>query len=472
MAAAAFLFAWRSAWAFDTGHHFDLTETVLREEGFSATPIQAVQVANWLTDYYSVRPLSHENVKTDLNKLHFDNLYDTAEVERYWGWLMSNAREATLQAARSEDPVAMLAVTGILLHAVQDFASHSNWVDVHRGEISSPYRRETWLAEGPPEGIQIFTGSYPPYPTPPKDGYPEHGDYDHGLNKDSHIRPMWSEAYVSAYCMTHEVLGALRSWAEEGCPGFWARVRDYRLDDANQKRLDLDVEASRNISMWVTGKGSEGHWKGGESGAAGYLSKVAVEWTYSLPSVVVQHVKKRLAGERLAPGLYTTEAPPPLPPIPRFQGDRTVVEVAITYLAEMRGGGRRIDRGRKADLYAVTTVGSQRYIDRVVRGKKRYPDPWFTIHVTDGTETEIPVRLEVWDQDEVLWRKDDPCDINPAAGKKDLNFTVRVGDDRLQGDLEGYYNGPERTFEIAGAKPDDMRVLIRGYVRTRKLGSR
>ena len=146
-AAAALLLAWSGASAFDTGHHFDLTGAALREEGFGATSIQAVQVANWLTDYYAANPLSRGAVRTDLNRLHFDNLYGTDEVARYWARLLANAREIALDAARSDDPVTMLAMTGLLLHAVQDFDSHSSWVDGRRAQFPEPFRRESEIHE-------------------------------------------------------------------------------------------------------------------------------------------------------------------------------------------------------------------------------------------------------------------------------------------------------------------------------------
>ncbi len=458
-----------SAGAFDTGHHIDLTEAVLREDRFGDPATQVVEVTNWFTDYFAVSPLSRPEVSANLLKLHFDNLYSTEAVARYWGWLMHNAKEATLEAARADDPLAMLAVTGLMLHAVQDFHAHSNWAELHDVATPAPFSRETWFTSGPPAGVKVFTGSYPPYPSPPPPGHPEHGDYNSGLNKDSHTRPLWAEAYVAAYCTTEEVLGALRTWAEEARPGFWRKAKEIQFDGPEQQRIDRAVEAARVLSMAVEGKGAKGHWKGPESGSARYLSTFGVEWTSSKPSLVEQLVKNGSVQQRLAFNLYSANAPPWLAPIKSFDGDRNIVEVKITYVAEQRGGGRRIDRGRNADLFAVTTVGAQRYVDRVLRGQKSHADPWTTIHVAGAGEAEIPVRLEVWDQDEILGRKDEQCDINPVAGRKELTFTVRVTDDHLQGDLSGLYTGPERPFEIGGAAPDGLGVVVRGFVRTRRL---
>ena len=48
----AALAAAKSASAFDTGPHFDMTRDALSEEGFGELAIQYVQVTNWLTDIH------------------------------------------------------------------------------------------------------------------------------------------------------------------------------------------------------------------------------------------------------------------------------------------------------------------------------------------------------------------------------------------------------------------------------------
>ena len=101
-----------------------------------------MQLDNWLIDYYS-------NTKTDLlkpsiavskddsDKLHFDNLYSTTQVTHYWGHLARNGRRAIQDAAKQNDPLQGLTLLGVSLHAVQDFYTHSNWVERTRVPITA-----------------------------------------------------------------------------------------------------------------------------------------------------------------------------------------------------------------------------------------------------------------------------------------------------------------------------------------------
>jgi hypothetical protein len=458
--------------AFDTGYHVDLTAAVMREEGFGETPIKAVQVSNWLTDYYAVSPTSKDVVQDELSRLHFDNLYDSQRVGNYWGWLLHNAEVAFVQAAEAEDPETALTLLGLVLHAVQDFYSHSNWVETHSREQGAPFRRETWLADGVPDDVDLFTGVYPPSPSPPPPGFPEHGDYDSGMNKDSLIRPLWAEAHVFAYCASHEILELVRLWTERASPGFWKMLQQFKQAPPDQKRLDDDVVAARRLSMWVKGKGSDGHWKGDESGSVRYMSKFTMGWAPSHASIFVRKIKGERVHELLTSDLYSTEPSPPIPEVSPFDDARRVVVLRTTYVEEIRKGGGRIDSTGKADLYAVVQIGDQQYIDRTLRKKRNYDDPWLTLHFAESDEPEIPVRIAVWDEDPANPFGKDQCDINPAAEEKDLRFRLRFEGDLLSGDVDGCHNSAEVSFEVSGQAPDRHRVLFRGYVATQELRAR
>jgi len=457
---------------FDTGYHVDLTAAAMREKGFDETAIKAVQLSNWLTDYYSVSPTSRDPVQLELAKLHSDNLFDERQVSNYWGWLMHNAESALVQAAESDRPGTALTLLGLMLHTVQDFYSHSNWVEIHPRDDGGPYRRETWLADGSPDGVELFTGSYPPHFSPPPPGALAHGDYESGLNKDSLIRPLWEEAYVFAYCATHEVLDLVRQWVESVRPGFWTQLQELRLDDKELKRLDDDVEAAHSLSLWAKGKGSDGHWKGDESGSVRYMSKQTVAWAPSKASSFVREIKGGLVHELLTPHLYSGETSPESPEVRPFAGERRIVLVRTTHVEETRHGGGRIDPTGKADLYAIVRIGDQQYIDRTLRKKRSFEDPWLTLHFALASETEIPILIDVLDEDPASPGKPDRCDINPETGKKHLSFRLLVQGDELKGDVQGCHNTAESAFEVSGQKPDNHLVLLRAFVATQELRAR
>jgi hypothetical protein len=292
------------------------------------------------------------------------------------------------------------------------------------------------------------------------------------MNKDSVIRPLWAEAYVFAYCASHEILALVRAWTERANPGFWKTLQQFKQDPVDLKRLDDDVRAARKLSMWVKGSGSDGHWKGDESGSVRYMSKLTISWAPSRASVFVRKIKGERVHEVLTPNLYSDETSPDLPEVSPFDDSRRVVLVRTTYVEETRQGGGRIDPTGKADLYSVVQVGEQQYIDRTLRRTRSYDDPWLTLHLEDADETEIPVLIAVWDEDPANPFDKDQCDINPAAGKKELSFRLRVDGDVLSGDVEGCHNSAEASFEVSGQAPDKHRVLFRGFVATQELKAR
>src|SRR5262249_25419335 len=79
------------SYAFDTGHHSDMTRAALSRRGFSDHAIKVVQLANWLTDYVTNTPTNfNANLTRQMEDLHFDNLDTTAKVENYWRNLAAN----------------------------------------------------------------------------------------------------------------------------------------------------------------------------------------------------------------------------------------------------------------------------------------------------------------------------------------------------------------------------------------------
>jgi len=449
--------------AFDTGHHADLTQSVLSERGFDARTVGVVQAMNWFTDYYALMPIrlsaAQRQRADELKKLHFDNLYTTRNVTSYWRHLTRNLARATLRAAQNQNEMDMLAILGMGLHAVQDFYTHSNWVETHPRAPGGPFRSETWWNSGPPANAAITTGNSKSGPSPasvPPAGLPEHGGYFSGLNKDSHMRPKWAEAYVFAYCASHELAAAMQSWSDAVRPGFWQKIQKLKLSAADTRSLSHDLWATYRISLLTKDLGKHnGHWKGNDSGDRSQLLRASARWLLR-HSNFVQYFKNRRIYRELTPDLYSLNAPPARIAIPRVALNRRVILLRVTEIAEKNDVGlleSQIDPNGKADFYAHFTFGNQTYIDRTLIDRSSYQNPWAAIHFVDAATADASVKIEVYDSDNFLRGSDDTCDINPNAAKTWLDLRLNRNG-QVTGDANGVFNRANVLTSSGGGDKD------------------
>jgi len=493
-------------YAFDTGHHFDVTRTVLHEKDFGDTAIEIAQIYNWLTDYYSSSPTTKtpiqgaRKVKRDLQTLHFDNLFTPQEIAIAWGWLMQNLETATREAARDDRPDHALILLGIAVHAVQDFYSHSNWVETRPRPVNGAYRCETFLAAGSPQGEDLHTGMFENTsyrePERARTRDEEHGSYDYGLNKDSHVRPLWDEAYVFAYCATHEVVAAMEQWSDEEQPGFWETARGYTygadgtlsgsLDGVRAKKIEMSLKAVHDLSMWIAGKdGADGHWKGNHSGSKRFFAATSAEYVSRGRGAVGNALLKELLHRKLSTNLYASVAPPATPEIESYSLDRRAVIVRVTRVAEKddlktleRSVDPRAISGRP-DYYARITIDGQLYLDRTLQNSKDFDSAregqaaWVAMHFVDASVTEVPIEIEVWDEDDTSADgayKDTRADINTTAGKRTISFQFRLSDGQLSGDVEALSGGEASPITTAGERPDKYRAVMTFHVAQQAVG--
>lgn len=462
--------------AFDTAPHFDLTHSVLHERGFNDSSIKIAQVENWLTDYYSSTPTTSKNNRINLEKLHFDNLFTTKEIQNNWGWLINNLKTATQKAAKDDNPLAMLTIIGIGLHATQDFYSHSNWVETHPRFADGAFQTATFLSTPPPIE-NLFTGKYPADRKIGFDGKDvplkadNHGDYLQGINHDSPIRPNWAEAYVFAYVASHELVEAMQKWANEINPDFWKKVQKFQINQEDAKKLEYDLRAVRNISMWVKGKGANGHWKGDKSGLARFFDTFTPKWIASTTSIFVKQISEGDLPNQLSQNLYSDKTAPKLPLINRFSLKKRAIILQTTLIKETNDVSLlepKIDPRGKADFYSVIQFGNeQNYSDRVLQDFTEFQNPWFAIHFVDQSVSEVPIMIAVFDEDDTDadgFYKDDVCDINPQKGKTDLDLIFSPKDNSLSGDIRGIYPNEKNPFTSSGAKPDKNRASLKAYV--------
>lgn len=463
---------------FGTGSHFDLTRTVLAEYGFAETPIKMVQVGNWMTDYYATSPTHGEKHRDVLEKLHFDNLYDEEQVIAYWATLLRNIKTTTERAAESEDKMAMLVVLGVGLHAVQDFYAHSNWVELHPQKDPAEFRADTFIrafnASRKPQFKGLHTGKYPddrvtgPGEFDPPVDADIHGMHGFGLNKDSPLQRRWDDAYIFAYAGSHELVEAIKAWSEETNPGFWDEVREFELDTTEEEnRLSRDIMATRNISMWLEGKGQDGIWKGPGSGSSRFFTAFSSKWLGSHRSMMMEDFHDGNVQDDIAAELYTRSARAEMPVLKPYEKARNALMIRVMYVSErnksMIDPGQVLSMGG-SDFYSRITVDRQEFWGRTVQNKRTAGDPWYEIFFFDPEVEKVPISISVWDEDHVDWTEDPHVDINPTGGIYDLTFSFDVLNGSLSGDIRGVFDSEQRSFLSEGAKPEKRRAAIRGYV--------
>ena len=153
------------AQAFDTGPHQEMTWSALQKEGFGSDATEVVQVDNWFTDLYhelssgKIPYSGHSGLKERLlllapevenwpsklvaasTRSHFDNwpgvpaeaarpdLNSAAGVAAEWDRLRRSVWSLVQEARDNNDPEMLLAVLGISLHEVQDFYTHTDWIE-------------------------------------------------------------------------------------------------------------------------------------------------------------------------------------------------------------------------------------------------------------------------------------------------------------------------------------------------------
>lgn len=460
----------RPAQAFDTGHHFDLTREAMQDQGFGNTAIEVAQLENWLTDYYSSSPTS--SIKSEVGLLHFDNLLNTQQVSNYWGHFTINTRNAVQQATRDRDALKLLTIMGVSLHAVQDFYTHSNWVEL-RGYSPSLYQTASWFDAPPSSSQNVFTGVASSFPGTPPPGHPKHGGYDDGLNKDQYGKPLWDQSYVYAFSASREWVNAIQTWVSEVDPSFWSTVRSFNVTGGARSKLNDDLEALYRISEWVKDGSENGHWKGRGSGSRSEFLAFAAAWVAKPDGRFVSEFKDKKTYRLLSDGL-TGNTPPTtvVPVVPKLATNHRAVIVRTLKVAEKADVGTfetKIDPLGKADFFARITVAGQTFTEAMQLDRSSVTPAWTTIKFVPNSLAQVPIRYQLWDEDGVGRGDDDHVDINPRTGTRDLNLTFVVNNHNLSGDVTGIYDTQVNPLNIAGAKSDGDRGVLQFYVTERSL---
>lgn len=473
--------------AFDTGPHADMTRDALTAEGFGAAGADVGMVNNWFVDYYTNpddNPYSgHAHALVGLTRfgfnredwlpqwvegarrMHFDaerrqvgmpDLSTTAGVDREWQRLMFLTRKWVRYAGQRNDPYGVMAVLGISLHTVQDFYTHSNWVEDPEPEngrggpgVSSLGFGETptWF-DVPPEVRRQLVGNRAVYTG--VEGIPRgHGNWQSnknrhlrgGLNKDWPGRPKYQEAYVTAYFATRQWTRAVRTWL--GNEPLWKRAMSLPGTAA----LRHDVRGAEEISIF------SGHWQGGGEPClpfkCGERSGKAAS-IVSLRGALGDFHDRGPTRYRKAFNEYIgafREYPPEaigLPDLPSSRTDQLFTRFTKLEILDYKGIALG-DPAGEADIYANARMNGQAFRSTVINGEDSFrfpgsyaPFTWIrsvpTAHRASMPVTSMTVRIETGDRR--LAGTDD--NVFLSIGRHRFSLDKRLYDDFERGDDDTY----------------------------------
>ena len=173
----------------DNWHHEGLTRRAAQAAGWNQTAENALAFHADYVDSYLYNPLWWLDItngggwdrlrvvmssQADLVNVHFDDLFDTESVLATWRRYLSGTVAGLLwvehQDVSGREKVSMAHnLVGVSLHAIQDFYSHSNWINDEK-------RRTTFfnIADAQRRRTELWTGSYE---TPERFGVHHHGKY-------------------------------------------------------------------------------------------------------------------------------------------------------------------------------------------------------------------------------------------------------------------------------------------------------
>lgn len=498
------------AQAFDTGPHFDLTRDALSAEGFGDTGVQVAQVTNWMVDFYeqaSQNPFSgrsawwkeliggaigyrehwSDTVVDSADWLHFDPTphFDINNVKRgldsgetmtmEWERLAKATRIAASDCAGTGDIQGLLTVIGITTHAVQDFYAHTNWVEPKVVLQTIGYEGPGWA--------QLHTyGSHPTWFDVPPDVRQRARVYSciggdlrsHGywntdgnrtlrtaVNKDWPGRPLYKDAYITAYFATRQWVNAIRSCVNN--EAVWQAAQRY--SDRKGGQLDRDLNGAYSISF------DAGHWQGqGEPTGADAPGPGG-----SLDDLIVEIGKYHRAGktafrskfEQVVPKIALenpTGVDVPVDSSSVAQNWTEFVCLKVTRVRDATPTGMiGIDPGLdQADFYAKPSIAGQTFSSGMIHGRDT-----FDFNLPNYPFTFIKAVPKMWSVPEpvtsmyVLVRTRDEM----WAGTDDDVFLIINSNTRFKLDKPLYNDferGDEDTYSIdppAGLKVSDIRYV-------------
>ncbi|UCH36641.1 MAG: hypothetical protein JSV65_09880 [Armatimonadota bacterium] len=501
------------AHALDASAHFDLVRDALTAEGFGNTAIEVVQVTNWMDDYYeqaSRNPYSlhgemwltmigaalvpwglegwSDEVVHAADWLGFDGTVrytiggvergaDSGEIcEMEWNRLARAVKAAARDRASAGDIQGLLTILGISSHTLQDFYVHSNWVEPAGTASADGYDGPGWAAMG-------TYGSHPTWFDVPvevrraarvyvDDGGPglrTHGGWNSdgnrnlatAMNKDWPGRPLYLDAYITAYFATRQWVRAVRSWVDD--EAVWQAAQ--RFSDRHAGQLDHDLRGAFTVQF------NSGHWQGqGEPtggdapGPGGSLDDLigAVAGYHTVPKTTF-----RAGFERVVTQVGDRTPPPAETPVASTRDLQSTVEFVVAQVTHVRDATPWYEVGvdpglDEADFYAKANIAGQEFCSGMIHGYdvcgfslpsypftfvKAVPLAWRTDEPVTSLQVTVRTRDEQWagTDDDVFLRIND---------RQRFLLDKPLYDDFERGDEDTYSINPP-----AGLRVSDVQYL-------------
>ncbi|HTJ27697.1 MAG TPA: hypothetical protein VMA36_16190 [Candidatus Limnocylindria bacterium] len=453
LSAAVFVISSLPAAAFDTGPHASLTVDALMRSGFNRNAANAVQVENWLTDYYTSTPTIGKDAQCQLEKLHFDDVFSNGDITNYWATFTANTKAAAKRAETDNDVVEFYVVLGISLHVVQDFYTHSNWVE-RNGASGGPYKTRTWFESStPPSGL--YTGWYDNCLKIPQGSHVPHGGYTWGMNHDSVVRPNYDRAYVYALAASYEWTKNVLGWVGSD---FQRKVLAYNPSASDAKDLAYDQEASIYISEWIQNPVNtaelDGHWNGNRSGYAAAFAKFAAQWTAAHDSVYVRTFKSSQMYAALSKNLYTSTTAP-MPAFASYPTTGTIFAMrTLSVYANSAFTGTDSYFGTWAGLNVGN--GNYPYRDASQYHRPRTAVPWLQLTYVPASQQSIDFTYSLWNE----WNTTNN-DLVPIQGSNTtLRFACRTSNASCTGNISGGPWTAAQPYTTSGSGTNGVKVQL------------
>ena len=256
--------------AFDLGYHEDKCFFIGNQLGFSEAAIKKIRLGNLGVDVGTVvKFIYREETCELLEKSHFDNLFNYSAIKERWRWLEDHYRQLTTFYDCEEKCDEALLAIGQFLHSIEDFYSHSNWVEFWLGRGVSPLptwqevqeAREGPYAEGRKvlefNGERLQTGAWKMEPDRSK-GQKTHDEMDHDNPKLDPKHPNhrhFKDAYDLSVRDSLLWMNKIRGWVGEQA---WEYLKSYTLGWL--KELWYDAK----LALWKLAAKAIGKWKADE----------------------------------------------------------------------------------------------------------------------------------------------------------------------------------------------------------------